>query len=65
MRVIDLMNEHKELLSLLFENGVTSFDIRHLDAMNEYIEMKGRGFKTTFAVEYLSEKHCISATKFY
>lgn len=65
MKVIDVLKSNKELLSLLRKNDVDVGDIDNIPIVEAYLDMKRRGFKVTFTVEYLSDKHCVSVANIY
>lgn len=65
MKTIELVRNNAELLSTLGRNGITPSDVELLPVMDEYEDMKARGFKVTFAVEYLASKHHISVASLY
>lgn len=65
MRCIDLIRENKELLTLLESNGINPHDVSYLHIVDEYTTMKDRGFKVTFAIQFLSEKYGVSVANLY
>ena len=65
MKIIEVLKSNKELLSLLQQNDVDVGDIDYIPIVEAYIDMKCRGFKVTFIVEYLSDKHRVSVANIY
>ena len=65
MKTIELVRNNAELLRLMGQNGIAPSDVGLLPVIDEYEEMKRRGFKVTFAVEYLASKHHISVASLY
>lgn len=65
MKAIDLIRDNIELLVLMERHGLTPADTDYLPIVEEYEDMKLRGFKVTFAVEYLAQKHHVSVASLY
>lgn len=65
MKAIDLIRGNIEVLALMERNGLSPSDIDYLPIVDEYEIMKLRGFKVTFAVEYLAQKHHVSVASLY
>lgn len=65
MKAIDLIREHTELLMLMERSGLAPSDVDYLPIVEEYEDMKLRGFKITFAVEYLASKHHVGVASLY
>lgn len=65
MKTIELIRNNAELLKLMEQNDIAPSDVALLPVIDEYEYMKSRGFKVTFAVEYLSSKHHISVASLY
>lgn len=65
MKVIDYVREQREVLEAMKVNDITPNDVVYLPIIESYYELLERGFKTTFAVEYLAQKHYISVTSLY
>lgn len=65
MKAIDLIRENRELLLIMERNGLSPTDTDYLPIVEEYEDMKLRGFKGTFAAEYLAQKHRVSVASLY
>lgn len=65
MKAIDLIRDNRELLVIMERNGLAPTDIDYLPIVEEYEDMKLRGFKVTFSVEYLAHKHHVSVASLY
>lgn len=65
MKIIEVLKSNKDLLSLLQQNEVDVGDIDYIPIVEAYVDMKCRGFKVTFIVEYLSDKHRVSVANIY
>lgn len=65
MKIIEVLKSNKDLLSLLQQNDVDVGDIDYIPIVEAYVDMKCRGFKVTFIVEYLSDKHRVSVANIY
>lgn len=65
MKAIDLIRDNRELLVIMERNGIAPTDTDYLPIVEEYEDMKLRGFKVTFAVEYLAHKHHVSVASLY
>lgn len=65
MKALDILKNNQELLSMMQRNDIDVSDIDYIPIVEAYLDMKSRGFKVTFAVEYLSDKHCVSVANIY
>lgn len=65
MKVLDFVKNNKDIIEVALQSGITSTDVYYLPYVEAYNEMRERGFKATFIVAYLVEKHKISETRFY
>lgn len=65
MKVLDLLRDNRELMALMAMYDLSPTDAEYLPVMEEYETMKQRGFKVTFAVEYLASKHKVSTATLY
>lgn len=65
MKVIDYIREQRDVLEAMKVNDITPNDVVYLPIIDAYDELLERGFKTTFAVEYLSQKHYVSVANLY
>ena len=65
MKIIDILNFNKELLSRINNSGIRPDDYRYVELYNEFQTMKVQGEKITWIVAALSEKYGVSERKVY
>lgn len=65
MKTIEFVKENCAILKTMAQYDIDPDDVKYISAVEEYDDMKLRGFKATFAAEYLSRKHGVSIANFY
>lgn len=65
MKVIELLNLHRSLLSFCREAGIHSDDVLYIDLYNDYLHMLADGNKVSYIVAVLSERYGVCERKVY
>ena len=65
MKIFEILNFHRELLSRLYSCGIKMSDARYIDLYTDYSLMVDDGEKVTYIVEILAEKYAVSVRKVY
>lgn len=65
MKLFEALNFYREPIKRLVMAGFKPEDCKYLDLYTEYMDMRNRGGKTTWAVALLSEKYAVSERKVY
>lgn len=65
MKIFEILNFHRELLTRLYASGVRLEDARYIDMYADYARMLADGNKVSYIVVVLSEKYGISERKVY
>ncbi len=65
MKLFELLNFHRELLSRLHACGVRMEDLRYVDLFADYCRMIANGEKVSYSVMVLAGKYDISERKVY
>ena len=65
MKLFEIINFNRELLSRLISAGFRLNDCRYLDLYAEYVRLKKEGEKKTWVVKFLSDKYDVSERKVY
>lgn len=65
MKVFELINFNRELLTRLQEAGIRLEDARYVDLYSDFVDMRRRGEKVSCIVAKLSGKYGVSERKVY
>lgn len=65
MKVIEILNLNKSLLTVCLEAGVKVDDVRYIDLYNDYHTLVSRGEKVSYIVAKLGERYGVSERKVY
>lgn len=65
MKIIEILNFHRELLNRLYNSGVRLEDARYIDLYADYSRMRADGDKVSYIVARLAEKYAVSERKVY
>ena len=65
MTLFEALKFNREPLEMLSRLGGKPDDIRYIDLYFEFVAMKCKGEKTTYAVSHLAEKYSICERKVY
>lgn len=65
MKIIEILNFNRELLSRIQNAGIRLDDCRYIELYDEYKTMQSQGNKITYIVTVLSGKYEVSERKVY
>ena len=65
MKVIEILNFNRELLTRLLESGIRLEDVRYVNLYTDYFHLPRAGEKMTYIVAILAERYGISERKVY
>ena len=65
MKVIEILNFNRELLTRLLESGIRLEDVRYVNLYTDYFHLLRAGEKMTYIVARLAERYGISERKVY
>ena len=65
MKVIEILNFNRELLTRLLESGIRLEDVRYVNLYTDYFDLLRAGEKMTYIVAILAERYGISERKVY
>lgn len=65
MKVIEILNFNRELLTRLLESGIRLEDVRYVSLYTDYFHLLRAGGKVTYIVAVLAERYGISERKVY
>lgn len=65
MKVIEILNFNRELLTRLLESGIRLEDVRYVNLYTDYFHLLRAGEKMTYIVVILAERYGISERKVY
>ena len=65
MKVIEILNFNRELLTRLLESGIRLEDVRYVNLYTDYFHLLRAGEKMTHIVAILAERYDISERKVY
>ena len=65
MKVIEILNFNREILTKIQNMGIKLDDCQYIDLYTEYETMKQSGEKVTYIVAMLSNKYSICERKVY
>ena len=65
MKVIEILNFNRELLTRLLESGIRLEDVRYVNLYTDYFHLLRAGEKMTDIVAILAERYGISERKVY
>lgn len=65
MKIFEVLNFHKELLSRLYKSGIRLEDTRYIDLYADYSRMLAEGEKVSYIVISLADKYEVSERKVY
>lgn len=65
MKVIEILNFNRELLTRLLESGIRLEDVRYVNLYTDYFHLLMAGEKMTYIVAILAERYGISERKVY
>ena len=65
MKVIEILNLHKELLKNFQKAGIRLDDVEYIDLYKEFRTLQNNGEKVSYIVAILADKYCVSERKVY
>ena len=65
MKIIEILNFHRELLNRLYDTGIRLEDARYIDLYTDYPRMRADGDKVSYIVALLADKYAVSERKVY
>lgn len=65
MKVIEILNFNRELLTRLLESGIRLEDVRYVNLYTDYFHLLRAGEKMTYIEAILAERYGISERKVY
>jgi hypothetical protein len=65
MKLIEILNLNRELISNFQKAGVRLDDVRYIDLYNEYRTLAAKGEKVSYIVACLADKYGICERKVY
>lgn len=65
MKIIEILNFHRELLNRLYDTGIRLEDARYIDLYTDYSRMRADGDKVSYIVALLADKYAVSERKVY
>ena len=65
MKLIEILNFNRELLTRLLESGIRLEDVRYVNLYTDYFHLLRTGEKMTYIVAILAERYGISERKVY
>ena len=65
MKVIEILNFNRELLTRLLESGIRLEDVRYVNLYTDYFHLLRAGEKIAYIVAILAERYGISERKVY
>lgn len=65
MTLFEILEFNRELIAKLASAGVKADDCKYIDLYIEYMSMRNRGEKVTYAVASLAAKYHVSERKVY
>lgn len=65
MKVIEILNFNRELLTRLLESGIRLEDVRYVNLYTDYFHLLRADEKMTYIVAILAERYGISERKVY
>ena len=64
-KIYELLSWNYELLKRLHENGIKTRDFLSVDIYRNYLCMRRKGYKVTYIVAVLSDKHKVGQRTIY
>lgn len=65
MTISEYIKKHEDVLRVCLDNEITPADITMVAVVDAYHDMRARGFKSTFAVEYLASRNGASVSSLW
>lgn len=65
MTKYELITTNQSLLRLMQENSISPKDVKYIEMMNEYKQMRIKHHKVIYIVSYLSEKYGMTERSVY